>query len=462
MGEDDDIPKDGEEGAEVVQFPGGRHPSQWPSEEAADQETADDVPLPFEESDPAAGDYEPLPEEDGRASGQTFDLDERRAGVPVDQDAGGDELNGEDAAESPPTEEPVSDAPAEEYEDFASGASSFDEFTGEDYIKATTQEYQGLADAIANAATEEVEMQAVAASMPGIETGPLGFEDVTGEQPESAVPESRGPSDLTLRIGSGLVLVALLVGVLVLGGFWLWLFVLGVVILALGEFYATVRRQGFAPVSLFGLLGGVGAFVATYLAEGNTPLAIAAAIGMTLVATAFWYAVVPRRNPLANASLTVFGMAWVAGLMAFAIPIILAPRYRELVVAVVLVTGTFDIGSYFAGRAFGKTKLAKVLSPKKTLEGLFGGIVTAMVVAVGITYVDWFGFELRDGLLLGAVILVAAPLGDLAESMVKRALNTKDMGAILPGHGGLLDRIDSFIFSVPACYVLFLWLGLLA
>jgi phosphatidate cytidylyltransferase len=259
-----------------------------------------------------------------------------------------------------------------------------------------------------------------------------------------------------------LALVALLIGSLILGEFWLWLFVLGAAIISLGEFYATVRRQGFAPVSLFGLLGGLGAFVAAYLAEGNTPLAIAGAVGMTLVATTFWYAVVPRRNPLANAFLTVFGMAWVMGLMAFVVPIVLSPRYKELIIALALVTGLFDVGSYFAGRAIGRTQMAKVLSPKKTLEGLLGGIAVALAVGAGITYIDWFGLDLRDGLLLGAVVSVAAPLGDLAESMIKRALNTKDMGAILPGHGGLLDRIDSFIFSVPACYVLFLWLGFLA
>lgn len=442
----DDNSRDGDEGGEVVPFPGGRHPSQWPRELQPDPEDEDAASPPLDESGLV----------DARPGGETAADDD-------DADAPGT-LDDDDDDAAADFEKTVSDVLGDddEFEDFVTSASSFDEFTREDYIKATTQEYRGLADAMAEAASEELEMQAVAAAMPGIDTGLVGFEDVTGEQPELDVPPSFGPSDLSVRIVTGLVLVSLLIGALVLGAFWLWLFVLGAVIVALGEFYATVRRQGFAPVSLFGLVGGFGAFVAVYLADANTPLAIAGAVGMTLVATTFWYAVVPRRNPLANASLTVFGMAWVAGLMAFAVPIILAPRYQELIFALVLVTGIFDIGSYFGGRAIGRTKLARVLSPKKTLEGLLGGIVAALAVGVGITYIDWFGFELRDGLLLGAVVSLAAPLGDLAESMIKRGLNTKDMGAILPGHGGLLDRIDSFIFSVPACYALFLWLGFLA
>jgi CDP-diglyceride synthetase len=461
---DGDNSSNGEEGGEVVPFPGGRHPSQWPGEEPPDPDETEETPLPFEESDQAAGEYEPLPQEDRPA--QTYDLDERRAEDPTGDDRGGapsatEETDSEDAADiAEQLSDPVGGG--DEFEDFVTGASSFDEFTRDDYLKATTQEYQGLADAIREAADEEVEMQAVAATMPGIETGLVGFDDVTGEELEPAVREPRGPSDLSLRIVTGLVLVGLLIGALILGPIWLWLFVLGAAIVALGEFYATVRLQGFAPVSLFGLLGGLGAFVAAYLAEGNTPLAIAGAVGMTLVATTFWYAVVPRRNPLANAFLTVFGMAWVTGLMAFVVPIVWSPRYKELIIALALVTGLFDIGSYFAGRAVGRTKLATVLSPKKTLEGLVGGIAVAVAVGAGISYVDWFGLDLRDGLLLGGVVSVAAPLGDLAESMIKRALNTKDMGAILPGHGGLLDRIDSFIFTVPACYVLFLWLGFLA
>ncbi|MDH3396349.1 MAG: phosphatidate cytidylyltransferase [Acidimicrobiia bacterium] len=457
--------QDGEEGGEVVPFPGGRHPSQWQGESPSEDEEADAVSAPLEESDQAAGDFEPLLEDGQQASAETYNLDSRRAAVPgVDSADPRATSDDKDAIEGDHLQAKTADALGDdgEFEDFIMGASSFDEFTGEDYIKATTQEYRGLADAMAEAATEDVEMQAVAAAMPGMDTGLVGFEDVTGEQPELALPEPRGPSDLSLRLVTGLVLVGLLIGALVLGGFWLWLFVLSAAIVALGEFYATVRQRGYAPVSLFGLLGGIGAFGAAYLADGTTPLAIAGATGMTLVATTFWYAVVPRRSPLVNAAITVFGMAWVTGLMAFAVPIILAPRFQELILALALVTGFFDIGSYFVGRAIGRIKLAKVLSPKKTFEGLLGGIVTALAVGAGLAYIDWFGFELREGLLLGAVVSLAAPLGDLAESMVKRALRTKDMGAILPGHGGLLDRIDSFIFSVPACYVLFLWLGFLA
>ena len=461
MDGNDDRPEDGKDGGEVVPFPGGRHPSQWPGEAESDEENDG-----FDESDQAAGEFEPLQSDVQHPTADTFDLEAHRGDeAQADQPESGDVPAADiAAAEVADLEERVADAirDDEEFEDFATGASSFDDFTREDYIRATTQEYQGLADAIAEAANEAVEMQAVAAAMPGIDSGLVGFEDVTGERPDLTPPEPRGPSELNLRLVTGLVLVALLIAAMILGGLWLWLFVLGAVVVALGEFYATVRRQGFAPVSIFGLLGGVGAFAAAYVAEGNTPLAIAGAVGLTLVATTFWYAVVPRRNPLINAAVTVFGMAWVAGLMAFAVPIILAPRYQQLILSLVLVTGIFDIGSYFVGRAVGRSPLAKVLSPKKSVEGLLGGVVAALAVGAAITFIDWFGFELRDGLMLGALVSIAAPLGDLAESMLKRSLNTKDMGAILPGHGGLLDRIDSFIFTVPACYVLFLWLGFLA
>ncbi len=410
MEDDADTPQD--EGGEVVPFPGGRHPSQWP----ADEPDTEEPPDRFEH---AAGDYEPLfdraahpeespaPTERRDAADGTDDVAEWLGGrVPDDDD---------DFA----------------FEDFATGADSFDEFTREDYIKATTQEYRGLAEAIEEASREKLELQAVAASMPGLDSGVVGFEDVTGEQPPAEEP--RQPSDLSMRVVSGVVLVSVLVVAVVLGGFWLWLFIASIVLVALGEFYATVRRNGFAPVAVFGLLGGLGLFVAAYVAEASAPLAIAGALGLTGVAVTFWYAVVPRRNPLANATLTIFGVGWVAGLMGFAVPIVLAPSYRQLIVALVGATALLDAASYFAGRSFGRTKLAPSLSPGKTVEGLVGGIVAAFGFGAVISLIDWFGFDLKTGLLLAGVVSVSAPLGDLAESMLKRALNTKDMGAIGPG-----------------------------
>jgi phosphatidate cytidylyltransferase len=111
------------------------------------------------------------------------------------------------------------------------------------------------------------------------------------------------------------------------------------------------------------------------------------------------------------------------------------------------------------GRRFGKRQLAPRISPKKTVEGLAGGVVVA--VAVGAVLGNFGPFELTDGLLLGAIVAVAGPLGDLAVSVVKRAIGVKDMGAILPGHGGVLDRIDAMIFVIPAAWVVYSWMGLI-
>ena len=119
-----------------------------------------------------------------------------------------------------------------------------------------------------------------------------------------------------------------------------------------------------------------------------------------------------------------------------------------------------DIGAYFFGRSFGSRALAPILSPNKTVEGLAGGVIVTIGAAVAMGYfLD--PFTIRTGAALGLVVAVAAPLGDLAESMIKRSLAVKDMGTILPGHGGILDRVDAFLFVLPAAWVLYESLGLL-
>ena len=116
-----------------------------------------------------------------------------------------------------------------------------------------------------------------------------------------------------------------------------------------------------------------------------------------------------------------------------------------------------DTGAYFAGRFFGRTKLFERISPKKTWEGAIGGLVVSSLGAAAIARATGLPFGLLEAILLAAVLDIAGVVGDLAESMLKRAWGVKDSGWIMPGHGGILDRIDSLLFTAP---LLWAWLAL--
>jgi phosphatidate cytidylyltransferase len=149
-------------------------------------------------------------------------------------------------------------------------------------------------------------------------------------------------------------------------------------------------------------------------------------------------------------------------MLAFAILIAAGPHPVSHILFLVIVIAANDIGGYFTGRSFGSRPLAPIVSPSKTVEGFIGGFLLALLVAaVLVVFPPWEDIGMAQALLTGGVVGVLAPIGDLAESMVKRALNVKDMGSVLPGHGGMLDRIDGFLFAVPAIYILFRGLGLL-
>ena len=349
-----------------------------------------------------------------------------------------------------------------DWDRMAEGPSALDEFTSDEYLTATTQEYQGLADEVTKASETDWEQQAVAAAVPGVESGLVGFEDVGGVATESEesyeAVEQAASSDLTMRIASALVIFGLFLGSLLLGGWWFSAFVILVMVVAVGELYATLRVLDYRPLALFGLLGvtlmGAGA-------HNWGPAAIAGWAAAMITATVLFFAVTPRKNPLENASVTVLGMAWV-GMVAFAIPIAAGPHPIAYIMFLVLLIALDDIGAYFVGRAFGRRRLAPVVSPGKTVEGFVGGLIVAAIAAsVLVTFPAWETIGLAKGLSAALVIGLFVPLGDLAESMVKRSINVKDMGSVLPGHGGMLDRIDGFLFAVPAVYILFRAFGLL-
>ena len=165
----------------------------------------------------------------------------------------------------------------------------------------------------------------------------------------------------------------------------------------------------------------------------------------------FWLAARPETRTLRAVLAVLLMSLWVGAPLAH---LGLFPHTRYGVVLILIaVVGPWisDAGAYFAGRFFGRHLLFPSLSPKKTVEGGLGGLLLTMLVVAPVAYA-FLDFSLAEGLLIGAVVSVASQCGDLFESSLKRILDVKDLGNFLPGHGGVLDRVDSLLFTAPAVY----------
>ena len=199
------------------------------------------------------------------------------------------------------------------------------------------------------------------------------------------------------------------------------------------------------------LLGGAGMLCAAYLG-GPEPLVLA--LAATVLAVAGWrLAPDPRRDYLPDATAGIFTALYVPFLASFALLMARAEDGAERVVVFVLVTVASDIGGYAAGVMLGRHPMAPTISPKKSWEGFVGSACACAVV--GALSVDlllagsWWA-----GVVIGLAAVLTATLGDLGESMIKRDLGIKDMGSLLPGHGGVLDRLDSLLPTAPVVYLL--------
>jgi phosphatidate cytidylyltransferase len=336
----------------------------------------------------------------------------------------------------------------------AGSSPEFFDMTQEDYLHTATKEHEGLAESIAMADDEDTEQVALAAPIPGLDPTVVGFEDVVEAEGYGKV-RAAGSSDLVARVITAIVLIA------ALGAALLWqpalvALALGVFLLGAGEFYTSLVRSGRKPIALFGFAGIVTASLGAYF---GSALWIPLAFALLVTALLLFYAVVPgKADPLANLALTTTVMVWV-GLGSFAMLIAKSDSYRTLVLGVVITVAAMDIAQYFFGRALGKHKLSPWVSPKKTIEGLVAGIVVAMVIGALLHFFP--PFEMTSGLAIGAAVAVFAPLGDLAMSAAKRSLGLKDMGSVLPGHGGVLDRVDGLLFVIPVAWAIFVRAGIL-
>jgi phosphatidate cytidylyltransferase len=264
---------------------------------------------------------------------------------------------------------------------------------------------------------------------------------------------------------AGLVGLAIFTVALVL--FWAGpAFTLGlatlVITLAGVEVYDVLRRAGYRPATLLGLVAIVSIMMATY-ARGEMALPIV--LGIVTVATFCWYLFgVVQARATVNMAVSLFGFFWVGLLGSFAALLLRMPERHGVafLLGAVIATVANDLGAWFFGSQFGSRPLMPDISPNKTLEGVAGGLLASVLLtAVVLGWVP--GVEpwtFGQAALLGVVVWAAGTLGDLCESMVKRDLGVKDMGTLLPGHGGVMDRFDAMLFALPATYFLVKLLGL--
>jgi len=263
---------------------------------------------------------------------------------------------------------------------------------------------------------------------------------------------------LTGIVLAGVALVALLIGE---GVFALVAAV--VALIAQGELYGVMVKHHRQPATAVGLVSGALVLAGAYY-HGEAGLLSMLSLG--LLATFLWYMTVPaphRKDIVGNIGLTLLGLLWIPGL-AGALLIILTTFDTAVVVAVIGLTFVFDTLAFLTGSVWGgsfiQRPLAPATSPKKSVEGLLvASLGTVVVAAAFVTaFVDSAPGIFVDGrlnaVMLGLIVSVAATFGDLAESLVKRDVGVKDMGSVLPGHGGVLDRIDSLLFVAPAALFL--------
>jgi len=292
--------------------------------------------------------------------------------------------------------------------------------------------------------------------------------DRPADQQESTSPlepvpmEPVAPPERRSRAGRNLpaaIFVGVALAALIIASLYVWKaafvgVVLVAVVLALSEltnaFGAGRVRLPMLPVAI----GAVAIVVAAYTG-GSEPLLVA--LTLTFLAVMLWRLPDDPAGYVRDVTAGIFATMYVPFLAAFAVLLLRPEDGPDRVVTFVLLTVLSDVGGYAAGVLFGRHPMAPAVSPKKSWEGFAG---SALFCGAGgaVTIPVLLGGHAWEGVLVGLAVMTVATLGDLGESMIKRDLGIKDMGSLLPGHGGVMDRLDSLLLAAPVTYLLLSWL----
>jgi phosphatidate cytidylyltransferase len=265
-------------------------------------------------------------------------------------------------------------------------------------------------------------------------------------------------NNIITRSLSGLIFIIVMAGALWLGQFTFMIIFTTIIVISLFEFYRLIEKLEINPQKITGILLGIIIFGLTLL---NAKQWIA---GEWLLSSILILFLVPlieffrkSESPFYNIVFTLFGIFYVAITLSFSSYLVFikdtANQYsHQFLLFVFILIWTSDTFAYLTGKYTGKHKLSKSVSPKKSWEGLLGGIFFGIIAGLIIFYLSR-SLTLSHWIIISVLVPLTGTLGDLTESVIKRAAKVKDSGNVLPGHGGLLDRFDAAIFAIPAVFV---------